>query len=121
MGMEPDWENLSDRDIPLWKKPLKIILAGWRIIFSELKWVVIRTCRQWEIRQLQKRLTREMTSLGKCIFHQTSSGTEIDIQEPETDLALKQVSFLQDEIQYLKNELSKTRQEFINKRCGNAA
>ncbi len=114
--------SYSDRKIPWWKEPLLLILTGWKIIFSELKWVCIKTCRVWEIKQLEKRLQQELYYLGKCVFHQTRGGsTQIDLQDPETDLALKQISFLEEEISHLKEELNKTREEFINKRCGSTA
>jgi len=115
-------DGSSDRDVPLWKETIRIIFTGWKIIFSETKWAVIRTCRVWEIRQLKKRLDQEFSNLGQSVFNQArTEPTRIDPKDPETDLALKQVSFLQEEIHHLQNELDRTRQEFINKRCGTAA
>lgn len=115
-------DSSSDRDVPLWKETIRIIFTGWKIIFSEIKWAVIRTCRVWEIRQLKKRLNQELSYLGQSVFDQTRTDpARIDPNNPETDLALKQVSFLQEEISHLQNELDRTRREFINKRCGTAA
>ncbi|MFP4168120.1 MAG: hypothetical protein ACLFSY_04640 [Desulfonatronovibrionaceae bacterium] len=115
-------DGSSDRDVPLWKEPIKIIILGWKIILSEIKWAVVRTCRVWEIRQLQKRLRQEFSYLGESVYRQiTNDPTRVDPDEPETDLALKQVSFLQEEIRHLQEELNRSRQEFINKRCGTAA
>ncbi|WP_457571895.1 hypothetical protein [Desulfovulcanus sp.] len=112
-------ESSSEKgNIPSLREVTKLILTGWKVLFSELKWSVIKICRQWEIRQLKKRLDQEYTNLGRCIYAQVQelpTGSP-DLSDPETDLALKQISFLKDEIAHLEKELAQTRQEYIQRR-----
>ena len=105
-------------NIPSLRDVTRLILTGWKVLFSELKWSLIKICRQWEIRQLKKRLHQEYTNLGRYIYSQVEElpSTAPDLSEPETDLALKQISFLKDEIAHLEKELVQTRQEYIERR-----
>ena len=112
-------EGSSEKgNIPSLRDAIRLILTGWKVLFSELKWSLIKICRQWEIRQLKKRLHQEYTNLGRYIYAQVEElpSTAPDISEPETDLALKQISFLKDEIAHLEKELVETRQEYIERR-----
>jgi hypothetical protein len=112
-------EGSSEKgNIPSLRDAIRLILTGWKVLFSELKWSLIKICRQWEIRQLKKRLHQEYTNLGRYIYAQVEElpSTAPDLSEPETDLALKQISFLKDEIAHLEKELVQTRQEYIERR-----
>ena len=110
--------NSEKGNLPSLKQLTNLILTGWKVLFSELKWSIIKGCRQCEIKQLKKRLQEEYANLGRCIYTQIedSPSSTPDISEPETDLALKQISFLKDEIIHLEKELVQTRQEYIERR-----
>ena len=96
------------------------ILLGLKVLGSELKWLVIQLLRNWEIAQLRKRLHQEYRSLG--VIEAAGAGLEqaMDDQElnifDEKELALKQIAFLLDEIQYLQNRLREERDEYIQRR-----
>ncbi|MBT8763449.1 hypothetical protein KFV02_05835 [Desulfohalobiaceae bacterium Ax17] len=112
-------EGSSEKgNVPSLREITRIILTGWKVLFAELKWSVIKICRQWEIKQLKKRLDQEYTNLGRCIYDQIQGFPpgSLDTSEPETDLALKQISFLKDEIAHLEKELVEIRQELIQRR-----
>ncbi|MFW6324026.1 MAG: hypothetical protein ACOC0U_03090 [Desulfovibrionales bacterium] len=94
------------------ESPLEIILLGLQTVFSEWKWLGIKSLRTMELRQLNKRLDQEYLTLGRLQFAEEKTST---IKE-EIALCEKQISFLEEEIETLENELDKTRQDYIAKR-----
>jgi len=118
MEKVPSESSSEKGNVPSLREITRLILTGWKVLFAELKWSVIKICRQWEIKQLKKRLDQEYTNLGRCIYAQIQEFPpgSLDTSEPETDLALKQISFLKDEIAHLEKELVEIRQELIQRR-----
>jgi hypothetical protein len=98
----------------------RTLTLGLVVLCSELKWIFIVCLRKWEISQLQKRLSQEFRNLG--MVEAVTSGLDIAKAQQqlnifdEKELALKQISFLLDEIQYLSSQLTEERQEYIRDR-----
>lgn len=82
---------------------------GLSVMGSELKWVAIKSLRNWEICQLRKRLKEEYALLGRV------TADEVQDQR-EAELSRRQISFLQEEIAHLEQEVVRARQEFVRNR-----
>lgn len=101
----------------------RTMLLGLLVIFSEINWMFLLAFRNWEISRLRKRLNQELFSLGMA--EAASAGLDLDQLQPQTDifnekdLALKQISFLSDEIRHLTRQLGVERQEYVNRRARN--
>lgn len=98
-------------------------ILGLRVLLSELQWLGLLWLRRQEARQLRKRLHEEQTSLGAAIAaHLGAAGPQEPGKEPlppldaDSLLAYKQVRFLQQELDHLKNERSAMRQDFVARR-----
>ncbi len=97
-----------------------VIRLGLLVLFSEIKWMILLAFRNWEIAQLSRRLNQELHSLG--LAEAMGAGLDVAAAEPladifnEKDLALKQISFLSDEIKHLTTQLDAERQEYIQRR-----
>lgn len=98
------------------KNMFQAVKNGFIILATESKWVFTKACRQWEIRQLTKRLAEECQNLGKSYAEAHASGQTFDPQSSDNDLYLKQIEFLKEEITYLEEELAATRREFLKSR-----
>ncbi len=99
--------------------PWQLFLVGWRLIFSEIKWNLIRMSKRWEIKQLEKRLQQEKLKLADkvCMAHKSDPGSRyLDLKDPNVDLVLGQVAFLQEEIAHLQKELQVRRNAFLEQR-----
>jgi len=102
------------------KDTLKPVVNGFKLLASEGKWVFIKGFRRWEIRQMEKRLNEEFTNLGKNFAASQAKGEPFDPKTSDNDLILKQVSFLQEEIAHLEQELAATRAEYVRNRTGDS-
>jgi hypothetical protein len=97
-----------------------VIRLGLLVLFSEIKWMILLAFRNWEIAQLSRRLNQELHSLG--LAEASMAGLDVAAAEPPTDifnekdLALKQISFLSEEIKHLATQLDAERQEYIQRR-----
>lgn len=109
-----------------------LIRLGLLVLFSEVQWILLLLLRNWEISQLRKRLNQEYHSLG--LAQAATTGQDINQGEVqaaavnytaavkdtaifcEKDLALKQISFLSDEIKHLTAQLDIERQDYIRRR-----
>ncbi|SDB04470.1 hypothetical protein SAMN05660653_00214 [Desulfonatronum thiosulfatophilum] len=96
------------------------LLLGFRVLGSEFKWIFIRSLRNWEISQLRKRLHQEYHTLGMIEaaasdLEIAKAGDALDIFD-EKELAIKQISFLLDEISFLTDQLRDERQEYVRRR-----
>jgi hypothetical protein len=89
---------------------LEAIPLTLKLIWSELRWSVVRFLRSVEIKQLEKRLAREYQKLGRL-----SASEAKDAEQAE--LCRKQIAFLDKELSFLHQELSDLRQDLIVKRC----
>jgi ParB-like chromosome segregation protein Spo0J len=98
------------------KNTLKPIINGFKLLASEGKWIFIKGFRIWEIRQMEKRLAEELQNLGKNYADSQAKGEAFDPKVGDNDLTLKQISFLQEEINHLEQELSSTRAKYVKSR-----
>ena len=98
----------------------KPVVNGFKLLASETRWVFIRGLRRWEIRQMEKRLAEEYMNLGKSYAACQANGEAFDPKTSDNDLTLKQISFLQEEVAHLEQDLAATRAEFVKGRTEDA-
>lgn len=98
-------------------------LLGLKVLCSEIQWLGLRWLRRQEARQLEKRLREEQTALGAAVAaHLRAHGpadpgtAPLPPLDAESLLAYKQVLFLDQELDHLRNERSSMRQEFVARR-----
>ncbi len=96
------------------------LFLGFKVLASEFKWMCIRCLRNWEIAQLRKRLHQEYHTLGMIEAARSDldigkAGQQLDIFD-EKELAIKQIAFLLDEVQYLTTQLQEERREYVRRR-----
>ena len=117
---EPDKKNESSPQ-PSDRGILSNLLAGLKVVGSEIKWLGLSGLRAFEIRGMKKRLDQEYQSLGKHIHEQAktpeSGQGSGPVRDEKTGLALKQIDFLLEEIAYLKEERKRFRNEFVSSRA----
>lgn len=93
---------------------------GLKVLASELTWLFLVALRNWEIAQLRKRLRQEYHALG--MIEAAEAGLELAKNDQELsifdekELAVKQIAFLLDEIEYLKARLKEERTEYVRRR-----
>ncbi|GAU08230.1 hypothetical protein [Desulfoplanes formicivorans] len=92
------------------------LLTGWKVIFSECKWLFIKAFRRWEIKQLHKRLNEEYRTLGKVYATSVEENKTLTPEDVEADIPLKQISFLKEEIEHMNQELDNSRNEYVKRR-----
>jgi hypothetical protein len=106
------------------------LLLGLKILLGELQWIGLKALRAFELRQLRKRLKEECATLGEAVARQLAdkqpgepgepgepgSDTPLPPCDERTRLALKQVRFLEDEIEHLVRERQRMREEFEARR-----
>lgn len=92
------------------------LVTGWKVVFSEIKWIFIRAFRRWEIKQLKKRLDEEYLTVGKVFADQLEQKKNLDPQNPEAEISIKQISFLKEEIEHMENELLASRKDYVARR-----
>jgi hypothetical protein len=112
--MDADSKNFQEQSFfkALWNN----LLNGWKVIFSEFKWLFIKMFRRWEIKQLRKRLNEEYLSLGKVYAFFVEEKKPLDPEDTEAEIPLKQISFLKEEIDHMEQELQKSRSEYVKRR-----
>ncbi|MDY7001557.1 MAG: hypothetical protein SVS15_07230 [Thermodesulfobacteriota bacterium] len=95
------------------------LLAGLKVVGSEIKWLALGGLRAFEIRRMEKRLDQEYQALGKQVHEQakTQGPDQEPVWDEKTQLALKQIDFLREEIAYLKEERKRFRSEFVSSRA----
>lgn len=98
------------------KDTLKPVINGFKLLASEGKWVFIKGFRRWEIKQMEKRLAEEFMNLGKNFAASQAKGEAFDPKSTDNDLILRQISFLQEEVAHLEQELAATRSEYVKSR-----
>lgn len=100
----------------------RTVLHGLKVLVSELKWQCISIIRGLETRQMHKRLGREYQALGEMAYAAITR-TDDDKPLPPADVkmltAVKQIDFLRDEIEHLKHESGRLRNEFVHNRSKN--
>jgi hypothetical protein len=113
-SMDADSKNYQEQSFfkALWNN----LLNGWKVIFSEFKWLFIKMFRRWEIKQLRKRLNEEYLSLGKVYAFFVEEKKPLDPEDTEAEIPLKQISFLKEEIDHMEQELQKSRSEYVKRR-----
>ncbi len=108
----------KDMDVASEVRPslFQSIGLGIRVIFCEMHWNVIRALRQWEIKELEKRLDRKYSEFGRLIYREKA----LDAEEKKAVDALKEeIGFLEEEIRHLREELFRLREDIIRKRQEN--
>jgi len=83
---------------------LDIFLLGLKTWLAEVKWLGRTVLGRFEIGRLEKELQREYASLGRIA--EAPRGRMED-----KDLCLKQIAFLKEEIETLRAELARDREE----------
>ncbi|MEF2232089.1 MAG: hypothetical protein V3571_14245 [Pseudodesulfovibrio sp.] len=83
---------------------LDIFLLGLKTWLAEIKWLGRTVLGRFEIGRLEKELQREYATLGRIA--EAPRG-----RMEEKDLCLKQIAFLKDEIETLRAELARDREE----------
>ncbi len=97
--------------------PWQLFTIAWRLIFSEIRWNFIRLWHQWEINQLKKRLDQEKLRLAEVICSRRNVKNKyLDLKDPDLDLVLGQIFFLEEEIAHLRKELEVKRQIYVENR-----
>ena len=98
-------------------------ILGLRVLLSEIQWLGLLWLRHQEARQLAKRLREEQTNLGAAMAEHLHAAAPLEPGKdplPPLDadslLAYKQVRFLQQELDHLRNERSTMRQDFVARR-----
>lgn len=103
------------------------LVLGLKVLLGELQWIGLKGLRAFELRQLRKRLKEECATLGEAVARQLADKEPGEPGEPGADtplppcdertrLALKQVRFLEDEIEHLVRERQRMREEFEARR-----
>jgi len=111
MAMEPGQET------PQAGGPLNLrrtVLLGIKALGSEVYWHLLRLLREFEIKQMDKRLLKEYEKLGR--LHAGQGETAAEDRESEEELCRKQIDFLEKEIAFLREELEKLRTSLIQER-----
>ena len=93
----------------------RAVPLGFKVLFSEIHWQILRGLRNWEIRQLQNKLSKEYERLGK-LLEQEANFSDKGKTQSEIDLSRKQIGFLSREVEYLQSQLQNLRREVIAKR-----
>lgn len=83
---------------------LDVFLLGLKTWLAEVKWLIRSLFGKFEISRLEKELEREYGTLGRIA--ESPRG-----QKDAKELCLKQISFLKEEIETLKEELARDREE----------
>lgn len=90
------------------------VLLGVKALGSEVYWNLLRLLREFEIKQMDKRLLREYETLGR--LHAGQGEKAAEDRESEEALCRKQIDFLEKEIAFLREELEKLRTTLIQER-----
>ncbi len=117
--------NRNTKNQPQESKPGRNVFSnlvlGLRVLLGELQWIGLKGLRAFELKQLKKRRREECTALGEAVAEQLQ-GVEASTETPlppcndQTLLALKQIRFLDDEIDQLARERKNMREEFETRR-----
>lgn len=102
--------------------PLDVLRLGLLVLASELRWIVLRGLRELEIRQMRKRLNQEYLILGRCAERMARAGAgtaEAEQIRRDSDLSLRQVAFLKQELALLGDERERSRGEYVRRRVSN--
>lgn len=91
------------------------VSLGFKVLFSELHWQILRGLRIWEIKQMRSRLSKEYEKLGKLLESQ-GGGSEGSDRQSEIDICRKQIDFLSREVEHLQSQLRNLRRDIIAKR-----
>lgn len=83
---------------------LDTFLLGLKTWLAEMKWLTRSVLGRFEISRLEKELEREYASLGRIA--EAPRG-----RMDEKELCLKQIAFLKEEIETLRSELARDREE----------
>ncbi|WP_461210541.1 hypothetical protein [Desulfocurvus sp. DL9XJH121] len=96
---------------------LATLKTGLSVLWAELKWTLTKSIREYETRQMRRRLEREYATLGR-IARKRMDAAEADApsRDGEAGLVLSQIEFLERELDFLDKEGSRTRSEDLERR-----
>ncbi|THB66176.1 MAG: hypothetical protein D6E12_11175 [Desulfovibrio sp.] len=101
------------------------VMLGLKVVGGELKWLVQRGVRSFELKQLRKRLLDEYTFLGQLTAHRLNQAEPLDpeaitdealARDENVQLAIKQIDFLREEIALLQGEQQTKREAMLASR-----
>jgi hypothetical protein len=95
------------------------VARGLKVLASELKWQLVQIIRGLEIRQMKKRLMREYQTLGEITYARMLKAGETEPMPPPDKrmiVSAKQIDFLLDEMEHLRAESGKMRDELVQSR-----
>ncbi len=90
------------------------LLLGIKALGAEVHWNLLRLLREFEIKQLDKRLLQEYEQLGR--LHAGPLEQDAEDWESEKETCHKQIAFLEKEIAFLRAELENLRASVIQER-----
>mgnify|MGYP006287771203 CR=1 FL=1 len=90
------------------------VVLGVKALGAEVYWNLLRLLREFEIKQLEKRLAGEYETLGR--LHTDNQHEDESAGESEKELCRKQIDFLEKEIAYLRRELANLRESLLRER-----
>lgn len=94
------------------------IKLGLKVMADELKWTVTRVVRNYEIKQMKRRLDEEYALLGKLARKRMDAG-EAKAAMPrdgEAGIILSQIEFLEKEMEFLEQQMESSRGESLARR-----
>ncbi len=89
------------------------IKLGIKAIVGEIHWNVIRFLRQWEIRELKRRLEKRYSEFGRLVYREKYMGDE---EKNKLEELKEEIGFLEEEIASLEKELGELRSRIIKER-----
>ncbi len=87
---------------------LDIFLLGLKTWLAEIRWLTKSILTRYEISRLEKELEQEYGTLGRI----TEMGKG---KKQDKELSLKQIDFLKEEIETLRSELARDREDRMAK------
>ncbi|MGL1863119.1 MAG: hypothetical protein OCC46_11410 [Pseudodesulfovibrio sp.] len=87
---------------------LDIFLLGLKTWLAEIRWLTKSILTRYEISRLEKELEQEYGTLGRIV--EMGKGKKQD-----KELSLKQIDFLKEEIETLRSELARDREDRMAK------
>lgn len=91
--------------------------TGLRVLGSEIWWMLTGWLRSYESRQVRRRLNAEYAALGRLArVHLASGGKAPLAADGEAGIAVAQIDFLEKELEFMADDLRRTRKEMLARR-----
>jgi hypothetical protein len=90
---------------------------GLRVLADELRWMVTGGLRGYESRQVRRRLEAEYAALGRLARAHLASGGKAPLSaDGEAGIAMAQIDFLEQELEFMAEEARRTRKDMLARR-----